>query len=61
MYYNDRLSAQVAQSKQRDMLAKAERERRARQVERSVPAAQPTVSRRTRAWLLRQLRPQAQS
>jgi hypothetical protein len=61
MYYNDRLSVQVAQAKQRDLLAAAERERRARQLERPATEARPSASRRTRAWVLRQLRPQVQS
>jgi len=61
MYYHDRLTVQVAQAKQRDMLAEADRERRARQVQRPAPASQPSASRRTRSSLLRQLRPQAQS
>jgi hypothetical protein len=61
MYYNDRLSVQVAQAKQRDMLAAAERERRARQIERPATESRPSATRRTGAWVMRQLRPQVQS
>lgn len=61
MYANHNISFQVAKAKQRDMLAAADLERLARQA-RPARATKPTGSRKIRrTWLVRQLRPQAQS
>ena len=56
------ISVQVAQARQRDLIAAAALERRARQARQLVSASQPPASSRSRrAWrLARQLRPQAQ-
>jgi hypothetical protein len=60
--YHHSISYQVAQERQRDMLAEGQRERRARQ---SRPTATPQAPRgrdNRRVWQLgHQLRPQAQS
>jgi hypothetical protein len=59
--YHHTITYQVSQEKQRDMMAEADRERRARQAG-SVPAPEAPRSYRRRTWALaRSLRTQAQS
>jgi hypothetical protein len=59
--YHHTITYQVTQEKQRDMMAEADRERRARQA-RSVLAAEAPRRYRRRPWqLARALRTQAQS
>jgi hypothetical protein len=56
------ISVQVAEARQRDLMAAAARERRARQALQLASASQPPASRRSRRpWhLARLLRPQVQ-
>jgi hypothetical protein len=59
--YHHTITYQVIQEKQRDMIAEANRERRARQA-RSAPAPEAPRRYSRRAWqLARSLRTQAQS
>ena len=63
MYSHYSMSVQAAETRQRDLMAEAERERRVRQRRSPAPASPPPASRRSRrAWQLVQvLRASAQS
>ena len=63
MYTHYSMSVQAAKDRQRQLMAEAERERRARQLRHPAPAFQPPATHRSRrAWKLAQLlRAQAQS
>jgi hypothetical protein len=62
MYTHHSVSSEVARDRQRDMMAAARRELRARQASPAPAAQGPAQDRSRRAWrLVPRLRPQAQS